>query len=391
MNDKENYRAVFSQLHTSVIVDMEDIKNMKKPKFRFGARVMIAVIVVCILMAMSAAAVALNFLGLKDLVIPSKSPPVATDTTPVQDSGSEEPIPDVEHISLQGYADSNEYKAAAEWHTFQANYDTDMSLLFEVGNQPTGLDDKYTYTYGAYTQEMADKLDELSEKYNLVLHSEIIPLENQSAIMEKAANGNFIGDTNTAYGGYMYPDGTFQFDGGMVDNETAYADVFEGFIAQYDPEITSPEEIYYLHNYNDETPVIFVPYDGTNEDAVVPAIDSITGEVSFVPYEGNFDVSTINEHNVSSDPVVGFQFRYCVKGYFDSVYLNIGNISDYAEWEYKTACGITVHLSQNTFKSLIILDLDNAFVTVNILEGNNGFSATELEAFADTIDFTLLK
>ena len=393
MNDKENYRAVFSQLHTSVIVDMEDINNMKKTKFRSNARVAIVVVIMaCLLMAISAAAETLNFLGLKDLVIPNESSSKAADCPIIKMLGLEKFVSFPASTSLQGYAGSNEYEAAAEWHAFLETYDKDGSLLAEVGNKLTDVVERPTALYFAYTHEMADKLDEITKKYNLKYHREMILLEDQADIIKKAANGNFIGDTNIAYCGYMYDDGTFQFDGIMRYNRAAYSDYFEGIISQYNPKTTSPEERYDLHTITPETLMVFVPYGGTNEDAVVADVNSTTGEVSFIPYEEDFDISTFTEHTNTSDLAsVYFSFRYCVKGYFDEVTGRAVYISDYTDWEYETACGITVTLSQSKYDSWIILDLDNAFVTIGIGDTNTNFTATELEAFADSFDFTLLK
>jgi len=46
-------------------------------------------------------------------------------------------------IVLQGYPDSNEYKASVEWNLFRAGYDTDGKLLSEVGNGSNEYTEKY--------------------------------------------------------------------------------------------------------------------------------------------------------------------------------------------------------------------------------------------------------
>ncbi|SCW62521.1 hypothetical protein SAMN02910456_02241 [Ruminococcaceae bacterium YRB3002] len=110
-------------------------------------------------------------------------------------------------ISLQGYSDSPEYKAAQEWSAFEDNYDTDWKILDQVGNKPTQWDDKYG-AYGVYSQEMADKIDEIVSKYSLTLHGACLD-GPQEKIDTKF--GKIMDDAN--YAGYYYEDGTFSVDG----------------------------------------------------------------------------------------------------------------------------------------------------------------------------------
>ncbi len=193
MKFESEYKKMFSQLHTSVIVDLEDyemkLKKSKRIKFiRMGA------IAACLLAVMSTLAIAAHYLGLRDLVLPDG----------VQ-SQSET------LLSLQGFDNSPEYKAAAEWNTFTASYDTDGTKLAQVGNGPTGLDEIYS-PYLVYTQEMAEKLDEITQKFGLKLHQQMIELPDSAALTE-FTGGTFLGADNEMYYGYGYAEGSFQFDG----------------------------------------------------------------------------------------------------------------------------------------------------------------------------------
>ena len=146
-------------------------------------------------------------------------------------------------------------------------------------------------------------------RYGLTLHSELTVLPTDDELTAAVGKGNFLGD-NTDVSGYMYEDGTFQFDGQT----------------------------------------------------------SLGAEV------------------------ILYQFMCYQKGSFTDAMLNIGNADDYTEWPYQTACGLTVSLSVSPYKSLIILETDTAFITVNVLTGSDdGFMKTDLEALADSFDFTLLK
>lgn len=98
--------------------------------------------------------------------------------------------------------------------------------------------------------------------------------------------------------------------------------------------------------------------------------------------------------------LVDYQFRRSVKGSFNEVVLNITDVSQYREWVYETACGQTVTLALGPGKGLILADLRDSFVTVNVLAGtetdpddifsSGPISAEDLEALADSFDFTVL-
>ena len=121
-------------------------------------------------------------------------------------------VPPREELSLQGYPDSPEYKAAAEWNIFEQSYDRDRKILDEADAQQkrTGVD-PFGEKYGAYlvySQEMADKVDEIAAKYNLKLHTGFDD-GDEKKLEEKV--GDVFNDNITG-GAYFYDDGTFQMD-----------------------------------------------------------------------------------------------------------------------------------------------------------------------------------
>jgi len=95
-----------------------------------------------------------------------------------------------------------------------------------------------------------------------------------------------------------------------------------------------------------------------------------------------------------------FQFDRSVRGSFSDVVLNVRDVADYTQWAYTTACGQEVTLALGSTKGLIFVDLKDSFVVVNVLAGtetspydvfsSGPLSATDLEALADSIDFTVL-
>lgn len=203
-----------------------------------------------------------------------------------------------EYISLQGYTDSPEYMAAKEWRLFEDNYDKDYAILDSVGNNPTQWNEKYG-VYGVYSQEMADKVDEIAAKYNLTLHENKLIDVDESSL--NAQYGEVLNGAMLA--GYGYADGTFNADG-----------EFDGYPIQL-------------------------------------------GRVA--------------------------------KGTFDTVYLNIGSSSSYEQWTYTTASGVTVLLCLSHDKALIIADLEESFVSVNVLLRfcDKPMDKAQLENLADHIHF----
>ncbi len=185
-----------------------------------------------LIMALSITALATHLFGIKDLVIKSDGKGTVTESGVAASNtdgkteaeagtaipGSDKKIEEQERdlIALQGYPDSNEYKAVQEWNAFCAGYDTDHSILNKIGNSLTEYNEKYPM-YLVYTQEMADKLEEIIAKYGLALHKSMTIVESSEELISKADTGNFLENANnTVMGGYVYNDGTFHYDGEAI-------------------------------------------------------------------------------------------------------------------------------------------------------------------------------
>ena len=78
---------------------------------------------------------------------------------------------------IPGFTGSNEYMAAAEWDAFVAGYDPDDSILACVDPEALDAIDEKHMQYPVYTQEMADKVDEIAGKYGLALYSDTVPAD----------------------------------------------------------------------------------------------------------------------------------------------------------------------------------------------------------------------
>ena len=222
--------------------------------------------------------------------------------------------PPKEFISIVGYSDSPEYKATAEWLQFDEGYDRDFKISEAYDKeirktQKDPFDEKYP-NYGIYSQEMADKLEEITKKYNLKLHGKMTDCD-EKILKEKGIN---VFSGNVSGAGYMYENGTFNMD------------------------------------------------------------------------------STYNG--------IHFQLGRTMRGYFEPMFLNIGNRDNYEEWTYKTKSGVTVTIAYNNAggefkKALISVNLEKSFVSVNVLPWNddlelNNLTKADIENLADQINFSQL-
>nr|WP_325211427.1 hypothetical protein [uncultured Oscillibacter sp.] len=314
MSNREFYQQTFSQVRGSREIRWEDYEMTRRGKSLKWLVTLAAA--VALLAALSVLAVAANFFGLRDVLLPEKGSVYVTDEKGVVIPGEKE---FKDFVSLSGWGDTPESRALAEWEAFQESYDPDGSIVSAIGNEPTGFEDRYGF-YLVYTQEMADKLEEITAKYGLKLHQwmEVVLPETWAA-----AAGDFCGENVTPYSGYIYENGTFRFDG--------------------DAELGAGERMGY----------------GTIE----------------------------------------YQFSRSVKGTFDDVALNIGDLSDFEEWGYTAADGTRVTLGLGARnRSLILADLGDGFVLVNVLTGRQGDDAfssgaigrEELEELADSFVYSAL-
>ncbi len=177
----------------------ERIVDMKKKLITIA----IAAATIC---ALGAGAYAYYNWQIKDLVINSSQ----TENIQVPGSSGSTETNRADFISLQGYSNTAEYKAMKAWSEFERNYDKDGKILEKVGNSATKWDEKYNQNgYLIYSQEMADKMDEIAKEYGLKLHSGgIHPAGSMDEMYKKFGNFSKAAD----YAGYYFDDGTFQCD-----------------------------------------------------------------------------------------------------------------------------------------------------------------------------------
>lgn len=314
----ENIEDSSVDLEETNVVSSERIKELTKmktnemgvaPKRKSKKTIITVLIAVAVVSALGITTFAAINGGLASRTF-GKSTWAPEDETYVDSDGEEYTFPEREFISLQGYADSPEFQATGEWLEFEDGYDRDFSIVtaFDEEVKRTGVD-PFEEKYGAYliySQEMADKVDEITAKYNLQLHKNLSDCDTD-IVREKFGN---VFSEEVFGAGYMYDDGTFQLD---------------------------------------------------------------------CTYKN-----------------IEFQIRRCMRGYFDTVYLNVGNIDNYEQWTYVTKDGYTVYLGiRSDGHAVISIDLEDSFVSMSIMPWDSDLNQVihtreELEDLVDQIDFSLL-
>jgi hypothetical protein len=112
----------------------------------------------------------------------------------------------------------------------------------------------------------------------------------------------------------------------------------------------------------------------------------------YVYNDGSFHYD--GEAALQNGKIIDYQFGNYVKALFSDVYLNVGDVGSYREWQHTTASGVEVSLALGETKALVIANLENSFVSINVLTGSAGsdfgssaVTENDLEAFADLFDF----
>ncbi len=279
------------------IIENSEVRRTVVNKRKFTKGTVMLAAALCLLTVFATAVFAANLFGLRDLLINTGDPEIESE------------------ISLSGYTDSREYMAASEWLAFVKSYDPDGTILEQViqDGSDVSIDDRYMH-YNVYTQEMADRLDEIAAKYGLSLYGGMMPEGVDAIAAEIVVNDReeFSDKAyNTVITGYMYDCGTFQYDG------------------------------------------------------------------IFNPAYGRLSVD--------------YQLRRSVKGVFDTVILNIGDIDDYQEQVITTDSGLELAAAVSEYKSVLIAESDSCFVCINVMGGTGmGITFDDLKDLANTFDFSVI-
>lgn len=117
-------------------------------------------------------------------------------------------------LSLNGYRDSPEYKANAEWtafyHAYVENTEIDYDSGFLDGQSADTVET--CHYYGCADQTMADRLFEIAGRYGLKLHTLRLTPVTLEDFYQGAGTGAFLSSGGTG-NGYIYEDGSFKIEG----------------------------------------------------------------------------------------------------------------------------------------------------------------------------------
>lgn len=183
---------------------VEAVSLKRKPSVKRA--VLVAAVIALLLMLVGCAAV--YVLHLQDLKVGE----YRLIPTPVYDENGDV-IPVGTHplrteISLQG---ANQ-EALMEWKQFTKEYVPSEEPDILAKNRATAVPDNYRNTYGCRYWEMMEKLDEITEKYDLKLLSQEIDCDSyQSGVLFGALGIDPVFQGNAEYlDSYFFPEGTFQ-------------------------------------------------------------------------------------------------------------------------------------------------------------------------------------
>jgi hypothetical protein len=213
MNSKK-LRDAFSYIDESYLDLVESEKSKRKPVWYYGS--VAAACLVVSLLIFTTGVLAADWLGLRSLIL--QKPDVDIDISDAVTAGQYSAALSKDHdiISLSGYTDSAEAQALAEWNQFLATYDPDGKILKENDKNPDYMGSMYL----VYSQEMQDKLDEITEKYGLKQHKEMEVVDESE--LASCVGGKFWTGCCDAGSAYIYENGTFQYDGTCNDEEIDY-------------------------------------------------------------------------------------------------------------------------------------------------------------------------
>lgn len=220
-----------------------------------GRTLLIAAVIVSLFAALCAVAYAAGWFGLAQRITEPEEP-----TSVSLIIGEETPVEG--YISMNGIAGSPEAQAHAEWVAFHNEYVSQHSFSNDTDLSWLGGDDlmeSYYMIYAAYDQAMLDKLLEISEKYNVKLHSQMYAPPTDAKFYKVSGCEPFVLSDNSLSPMYLYEDGSYKFEGYVSAGEQEQVLSFiRGRKGVLDPSLTTVydsgdyEEWQYINASGDE-------------------------------------------------------------------------------------------------------------------------------------------
>ena len=232
LNREELFAAIGEiddELVLPVLARLED--ERERPRLRMTRKALRVALIAAVMAALLAVtAVASGVLGLKSRLVPAETPAETADPR----------LPERrDHISLNGLAGSNEYLACSEWLSFCDYYEEQMAReCLAAGKEAEAWKDSFhafaqnqaerdiCRIYGAWDETMFKRLNEISQRYDLRLLTDITYAPSQSYLFETTGLSPYIrGVERYDYdlGSFLFEDGSFKDESTLSVNGEQYA------------------------------------------------------------------------------------------------------------------------------------------------------------------------
>ena len=206
-------------------------EERERPRLRMTRKALRVALIAAVMAALLAVtAVASGVLGLKSRLVPAETPAETADPR----------LPERrDHISLNGLAGSNEYLACSEWLSFCDYYEDQMAReCLAAGKEAGSWKDSFhafaqnqaerdiCRIYGAWDETMFKRLNEISQRYDLRLLTDITYAPSQSYLFETTGLSPYIrGVERYDYdlGSFLFEDGSFKDESTLSVNGEQYA------------------------------------------------------------------------------------------------------------------------------------------------------------------------
>lgn len=181
------------------------------PKGRPRSKLKVLLLVALIALMLAGCAV-VYILRLEDMTIDME------DYTATSPTGSSQETRRI--LSLQGVVGSSNYEANKEWYAYRQSYERDYAAP-----QLTQEEEMKYYAYGPWDRIMADKIDEICEKYSLELHGQPFHFDDGTRIFDLLGIDSIfkVQPEELDCGGYFYQEGSFKLEGTAKLSEEDFA------------------------------------------------------------------------------------------------------------------------------------------------------------------------
>ena len=204
----------------------KDTIPMKKHTSKTARTALLLAAAVAIL---SISALAVYQYTIRDALLPEVTETTAEPSPASQESGQPAPAADAEsqwlRLSENGFSDSPEYKAYAEWEEWNdAWWEENPNPWAALGEDDSYFETEsnYAYYYHASFPEQAEKLDEITAKYGLTLHTAECGFRTEEELCEMLGVDDLFSSDYAVGGEYIYDDGSCKvyavMDGGGFEN-----------------------------------------------------------------------------------------------------------------------------------------------------------------------------